>query len=91
MQDEVLKEVSTVFLLLLCCIVDAPGEVKIDTVPDGAATVFRVSVAQSDLGKVIGLQGRHARALRMLLNAAGVKHGTKFALDIVDSFENTDS
>jgi uncharacterized protein len=88
MQDEVLKEVSTVFLLLLCCIVDAPDAVKMDTVPDGVAIVFRVSVARGDLGKVIGLQGRNARALRILLNAAGVKQGRKFVLDIVGKFDD---
>ena len=73
---------------LLCCIVDAPDAVKIDTVPDGVATVFRVSVAQSDIGKVSDFQGRNARALRVLLNAAGAKQGRKFALDIADKFDD---
>lgn len=88
MQDAVLEEVSAVFLILLCRIVDAPDAVKMDTVPDGVATVFRVSVARSDLGKAIGFHGRNARALRVLLNAAGAKQGRKFALDIVDKFDD---
>jgi hypothetical protein len=51
---------------------------------DGRATVYELRVAQGDLGKVIGRQGRTARALRTILAAAGNKAGRRCILDILD-------
>ncbi len=50
----------------------------------GDQTIVELEVAQNDLGKVIGRQGRTARAMRTLLSAAGVKTGRRYTLDIVD-------
>ena len=47
-------------------------------------TVVELEVAQADLGKVIGRQGRTARAMRTLLSAAGHKSRRRYTLDIVD-------
>lgn len=65
-------------------LVDAPGEVKVDAVEDGDATVLELRVAQSDLGKVIGKQGRTARAMRTLLGAASMKFHKRFTLEILE-------
>jgi predicted RNA-binding protein YlqC (UPF0109 family) len=58
--------------------------VRIEPVDNGKDICFRLSVAPGDIGKVIGKQGRHARSLRVLLGAAGLKHKRSFTLDIVE-------
>ena len=50
----------------------------------GDQTVVELEVAQNDLGKVIGRQGRTARAMRTLLTAAGQRSRRRYTLDIVD-------
>ena len=47
-------------------------------------TVIELRVAQADLGKVIGKQGRTARALRTILNATAAKQGQRAVLEIVE-------
>ncbi len=51
---------------------------------DRQTTVIEVRVAQSDVGKIIGRQGRTVRALRSLLHAAGVKRNRRYVLDIIE-------
>ena len=51
---------------------------------DRSTTVVEVRVAQEDVGKVIGRQGRTVKALRSLLHAAGQKHNRRYVLDIVE-------
>ena len=65
-------------------LVDDPAAVRIHTVERDDATVLELEVAPADLGKVIGRQGRTARALRTLLNAAGQKTRRRYILDILD-------
>lgn len=65
-------------------LVDHPDEVKVRTRPRDRETVLELEVAEADLGKVIGRQGRTARALRTLLNAAGEKSHRRYSLDILD-------
>ena len=50
----------------------------------GDQTIVELEMAQADLGKVIGRQGRTARAMRTLLSAAGQKTRRRYTLDIVD-------
>jgi predicted RNA-binding protein YlqC (UPF0109 family) len=49
-----------------------------------STTVIEVRVAQTDVGKIIGRQGRTVKALRSLLHAAGQKQGRRYVLDIVE-------
>ena len=51
---------------------------------DRSTVIIEVVVAQPDIGKVIGRQGRTVRALRSLLHAAGVKHNRRYNLEIVE-------
>ena len=51
---------------------------------DRSTVIIEVKVAQPDIGKVIGRQGKTVRALRSLLHAAGVKHNRRFILEIVE-------
>ncbi len=65
-------------------LVDKPNEVNIREVEGEKTTVIELRVDQSDLGKVIGKQGRTARAIRTLLNAAGIKKGKRVVLEILE-------
>lgn len=64
-------------------LVDAPDQVSVNQI-DGETTVFELTVAPDDLGKVIGKHGRVARAMRSLLGAAGVRAHKRFVLEIVE-------
>lgn len=65
-------------------LVEDPGEVRVTEVPRDHGTVLELRVAPNDLGKVIGRQGRTARALRNILSAAGARTGHRYILDILD-------
>jgi predicted RNA-binding protein YlqC (UPF0109 family) len=65
-------------------LVDKPEEVSVETIQDGDGTLLRLHVAQSDVGKVIGKQGRTARSIRTVLSAASMKLKRRFSLDIVE-------
>lgn len=65
-------------------LVDNPDEVRTRVYEREQGTVIELEVAPADLGKVIGRQGRTARALRTLLTAAGEKSRRRVSLDIVD-------
>ncbi|MDA2924358.1 KH domain-containing protein [Acidobacteria bacterium AH-259-O06] len=65
-------------------LVDNPDEVSVSEVAGEQTTVLELRVAQSDLGKVIGKQGRTARAIRTLLGASGMKLRKRFVLEILE-------
>jgi predicted RNA-binding protein YlqC (UPF0109 family) len=65
-------------------LVDNPDEVRVHTYEREQGTVLELEVSQPDLGKVIGRQGRTARALRTILSAAGQKTRRRYILDILD-------
>jgi uncharacterized protein len=65
-------------------LVDQPDDVKVHQFDRDQATVLELEVAQPDLGKIIGRQGRTARAIRTLLSAAGQKQRRRYILDILD-------
>lgn len=66
-------------------LVDEPEAVKVEAIAEGESTLLRLYVAPSDIGKVIGKQGRTARSLRTILGAASMKFQHRFGLDIVES------
>jgi hypothetical protein len=65
-------------------LVDAPAEVKVTPVEDGDATVLELRVAETDLGKVIGKQGRTAKSIRTILGAASMKLKKRYVLEIIE-------
>jgi hypothetical protein len=65
-------------------LVDFPENVSVETFDEEEATVIRLHVAPSDIGKVIGKQGRTARSMRTILAAASMKMKHRFSLDIVE-------
>ena len=65
-------------------LVDNPDEVSVRSHERDQQTVLELEVAPADLGKVIGRQGRTARAIRTVLNAASQKSRRRYSLDILD-------
>ncbi len=61
-------------------LVDDKDAVKIEI--DGET--IKVTVAKSDMGKIIGKQGRTAKAIRTVIRAAGAKDGKKYTVDILE-------
>jgi len=65
-------------------LVDDPAQVSVNQVEEGAEFVLELTVGPNDLGRVIGKQGRTARAMRNLLGAAGLKSNRRFTLEILE-------
>ncbi len=65
-------------------LVDIPEEVSVNALEGEQVTVLELRVAPSDLGKVIGKQGRTARSIRTILGAAGMKLNRRFTLEILE-------
>ncbi len=65
-------------------LVDAPDEVEVNEIVGEQTTVVELRVSKNDLGKVIGKQGRTARSMRTILNAASTKLQKRSVLEIVE-------
>ena len=70
-------------LFIAKSLVDKPDEVKVEMHEDDDAFVIELSVDPSDVGKVIGKQGRIAKAIRTIVKAASVDAPTKYVVDIL--------
>ena len=65
-------------------LVDQPDQVTVTEIEGGQTVVFELSVAKSDMGKVIGKKGRNALALRTILSAVAGKAKKRYVLEIVE-------
>jgi uncharacterized protein len=65
-------------------LVDEPDAVRVEDVDEDGTLVLRLHVAPDDVGKVIGRQGRIARALRTLVRAGSAHEGRRIVLEIMD-------
>lgn len=65
-------------------LVDNPDQVKVTEREEDDATIVELSVAQEDMGKVIGKQGKIAKAIRAVVKAAGSRSDKKIIVDIID-------
>jgi uncharacterized protein len=65
-------------------LVDEPDAVRVEEVEREGAIVIQLYVAKDDIGKVIGRQGRIARALRTIVRASGAQHEQRVLLEIVE-------
>lgn len=65
-------------------LVDLPDEVAVESAAHDAGTVLRLRVHPTDVGKVIGKQGRTARSLRTILGAVSVKLHHRYTLEIIE-------
>jgi predicted RNA-binding protein YlqC (UPF0109 family) len=76
------QEMCALISTLIRAMVDGPDAVAIECRTTQKGTLIAVKVAQMDLGKVIGLQGRNARALRQILSTISKAQKQTFILDI---------
>lgn len=65
-------------------LVDVPNQVSVRCIEGEQTTVIELKVAKEDLGKVIGKQGRTARAIRTILNGASTKLRKRTVLEIIE-------
>jgi len=79
------SEMQTLMTEITRALVDDADAVRVEALTEQEATVLRLHVAPSDIGKVIGKQGRTARSLRTILGAASMKLQRRFSLDIVEA------
>ena len=70
--------------LIAKSLVDNPDKVQVSQLEGEQSSILELKVAPEDLGKVIGKQGRTARAIRTLLGAAGMKLKRRFNLEIIE-------
>jgi len=78
------ESLSDLVAFVARALVDKPDEVLVEEVPTPRGVVLELSVAEDDIGKVIGKDGRTAQAIRTVLSAASAKSGRRVQLDIVD-------
>lgn len=71
-------------LVMAKALVDKPDEVDIKEVAGDITTVLELTVAKDDLGKIIGKQGKTARAMRTILNATATKLKKRAVLEIIE-------
>lgn len=79
-----MSELKDLILYLSKALVDLPQNVEVNEVQGEQTTVIELKVDKTDLGKVIGKQGRTARALRTILNAASTKIKKRSVLEILE-------
>ena len=65
-------------------LVEQPDQVHVEAVEDPVTTTLKLRVAPGDIGRVIGKQGRTARAIRTLLHAAAAREKKRVALEILE-------
>lgn len=79
-----MSELQDLITYISKALVDVPDEVKVTEIVGEQTTVIELKVDKSDLGKVIGKQGRTARSLRTILNAASTKLKKRSVLEIIE-------
>lgn len=77
--------ITELILAIAQALVDSPDQVAVEAISDGGSTTLRLRVDQTDIGKIIGKQGRTARSLRTILGAASMKAHHRYSLDIIDN------
>ncbi|HDZ86665.1 MAG TPA: KH domain-containing protein [Actinobacteria bacterium] len=65
-------------------LVDKPDEVEVSSIESDKSVILQLKVADDDVGKVIGKEGRIAKALRIIVKASSVKEGKKAVVEIID-------
>ena len=82
--NETVKHMTDLLTEIARALVDNPEKVSVEAKGDGEGTVLRLRVAPTDVGKIIGKQGRTARSMRTILTAASMKLKHRFSLDILE-------
>ena len=82
--DPVVAELEELVRFVARSLVDEPEDVRVQTVEDDRAVVLELSVSEDDLGKVIGKDGRTARAMRTVLAASSARLKKRAVLEILE-------
>ena len=77
--------VESLIRTMIEAIVDEPSGVVVSEVPSPKGNVYEVKVAKSDVGKIIGKQGRIANAIRTVAKAAGAKAGQRVMVNVLNN------
>lgn len=83
--NDIVQTLRYLVLGIATSLVDHPDRVDVVAREDVASTTLILKVSSDDLGRVIGKQGRTARSIKTILNAASVKAGHNFQLDIAET------
>jgi len=85
-QKQAVKEVAVKELIesIAKSLVDNPDKVRVSQLDGEQSSIIELRVAQEDMGKIIGKQGRNAQAIRTILGAAGMKLKKRFNLEIIE-------
>ena len=78
------QDIPALMTLVAKSLVDAPEEVSVETFDEDGQIVLELQVAENEVGKIIGRQGRMARSLRTILGAAAGKTGKRYQLEILE-------
>ena len=81
---EDVRDLEDLVVYIARALVDEPDSVEVQTTEEARAIVLELSVAQDDLGKVIGREGRTARAMRAVVSAAASGMDKRVVLDILE-------
>ena len=79
-----MSELKDLMVYISKALVDMPDKVEVNEISGEQTTVIELKVDKTDIGKVIGKQGRTARALRTILNAASTKLRKRSVLEIIE-------
>jgi predicted RNA-binding protein YlqC (UPF0109 family) len=82
--EQAAEDVRSLVEQIVRSLVAEPDQVAVEAIAEDDTTVLELRVAPGDVGKVIGKQGRTARAFRTILGAAGIKLHHRFALEILE-------
>jgi uncharacterized protein len=77
-------DIPALMTLLAKALVDAPEEVSVEAFDENGQIVLELEVAENEVGKMIGRQGRMARSLRTIMNAAALKTRKRYQLEILE-------
>jgi predicted RNA-binding protein YlqC (UPF0109 family) len=78
------QDIPALMTLVAKALVDAPEEVGVEAFDENGQIVLELQVAENEVGKIIGRQGRMARSLRTILGAAAGKTGKRYQLEILE-------
>jgi uncharacterized protein len=81
---EEVRDMKDLVLYIAKALVDHPEQVEVNEIEGEQTSVIELKVAKDDLGKVIGKQGRTARAMRTILSAASTKIRKRSVLEIIE-------
>ncbi len=84
LQTETTGSVKDLVTVIAQRLVDKPDSVSVGEISSGQTTVLELRVAKTDVGKVIGRQGRTAHALRTIINAASARDKRRAVLEIME-------